>query len=281
MAALVVSTALAAVKIVTGVIGNSYALIADGVESVLDVFGAVVVWGGLRASGAPQSEVYPYGQGKAEHLAALFVATILLAAAAGIAAGAVHEIIVPHQSPAFFTLPVLAVVVIGKEATYRMLRATGRELGSQSITTDAWHHRSDALTSAAAFLGISIALVGGEGFESADDWAALLACSVIAWNGLRLFRSAAREVLDAAAPPEVRARVRELALSVPQVEGIDVVRVRRSGLVYLVDIHVEVRGALSVREGHAIAHRVKDRILHSELPVLDALVHVEPAPDQG
>ncbi len=273
---LVLSAVLAVVKLGTGILGSSYALIADGVESTLDIFSALLVWSGLRVSGAPPTERFPYGQGKAEPLAAIAVATMLLAAAVGIALGALREIVVPHNAPAAFTLPVLAAVVAGKEAAYRILRAKGRALGSQALSTDAWHHRSDALTSLAAFVGISIALFGGEGFESADDWAALLACVVIAWNAVRLLLSAAHEVLDVSAPEAVHERIRQLAEAVPGVEGIDVLRVRRSGLVFLADIHVEVDGGLPVREGHEIAHLVKDRILTSELPVLDALVHIEP-----
>jgi cation diffusion facilitator family transporter len=274
---LVVSAVLAVVKLGAGILGNSYALIADGVESTFDIFSALLVWGGLRVSGTSPTDRFPYGQGKAEHLAALAVATMLLAAAVGIALGALRGIIAPHEAPAVFTLPILAGVVIGKEVTYRILRTKGRDLGSQALSTDAWHHRSDALTSLAAFVGISIALLGGEGYESADDWAALLACGVIVWNAVRLFRSAVREVLDVAAPEDVQTRIRQLAEAVSGVEGVDVLRVRRSGLVFLADIHVEVDGGLPVREGHAIAHRVKSRILNSELPVLDALVHIEPS----
>lgn len=281
MVGLVVSAILAVIKLGTGVVGNSYALIADGVESTFDIFSGLLVWGGLRASRADPTEGFPYGQGKAEHLAALAVATMLLAGAAAIAIGAVHEILVPHESPAVFTLPVLVGVIVAKESLYRLLRARGRKLGSQALSTDAWHHRSDALTSLAAVVGITIALIGGEGYESADDWAALVACAVIAWNGGRLFKSATRDILDAAAPPDVVARLREIAGNVPGVTGIDELRVRRSGLVLLVDIHVEVHGALSVSEGHRIAHRVKDRLLDSELPVLDVLVHIEPSPKVG
>jgi cation diffusion facilitator family transporter len=273
---LLVSTILAIVKLGAGILGNSFALIADGVESTLDIFSAVLVWGGLRVSGAPPSDTFPYGRGKAEQLAGLAVATMLLAAAGGIALGAAHEILVPHEAPALFTLPVLAVVVIAKETTFRVLRAKGGRLGSHALSTDAWHHRSDALTSLAAFVGISIALAGGEGYESADDWAALAACAVIVWNAVRLFRSAARDILDATADADTHRRIRHLAGEVDGVRGVDVLRVRRSGLVLIVDIHIEVDGELTVRVGHDIAHAVKDRLVHSELPILDALVHVEP-----
>lgn len=274
--ALVVSASLATLKIAAGILGNSYALLADGVESVLDLLSGLLVLGGLRVSVTEPSAAYPYGRGKAEPLAALVVATILILAAAGIAAGAVHEIVSPQTAPAPFTLLVLVVVLVAKEGVYRWLIWKGRSVGSRAIQVDAWHHRADALTSLAAFLGISISLVGGDAWVGADDWAALVACAVIGWNGARLLREGLREILDVAAPDEVRDRVRALATSVEGVRGIDVLRIRRSGLVYLVDIHVEVDGGLTVREGHDLGHVVKDRLLGSELPILDVLVHVEP-----
>ncbi len=274
--ALVMSAALAVIKIAAGFAGNSYALVADGVESVLDLLSSVLVWGGLRMSASPQTAEFPYGRGKAEPLAAMAVAAVLLAAAVGIAYGAVVQIRTPHRPPAAFTLVVLVLVVVGKELLYRVLAARSAEVGSHALQTDAWHHRSDALTSAAAFVGISLALLMGDDWAEADDWAALGACLVIAWNGTRLFRAGLREVLDAAAPAEVHERVRSLAASVPGVHDIDKLRVRRSGLVYLVDIHVEVDGSLTVRRGHEIGHAVKDRLIASELPILDVLVHIEP-----
>jgi len=274
--ALVVSAFLAVLKIGAGIVGDSYALVADGVESVLDIFSGLLVLGGLRASAAEPTRAYPYGRGKAEPLAALVVATVLLLAAVGIAAGAIHEIVSPQEAPAPFTLIVLVIVLIAKEGTYRWLLVRGRAAGSRAIEVDAWHHRADALTSFAAFIGISMALVGGERWVRADDWAALVACAVIAWNGVRLFRGGLREVLDVAAPGEVHDRVRAIAAACEGVVGVDEIRVRRSGLVYLVDIHVEVAGEISVRDGHSLGHHVKDRLLGSELPILDVLVHVEP-----
>ena len=275
----IASTFLAATKIAAGVIGNSFALVADGVESVLDIFSGLLVWGGLRVSALPQSERFPYGLGKAEPLASLVVSTALLLAAVGIAIGAAQAILGPQEVPESFTLLVLVAVLIAKESMFRVLSARGREIGSRALNTDAWHHRSDALTSLAAFIGISVALTAGEGFESADDWAALVACAVITFNGVRLFRASLREVLDVTAPGEIRDRVREIAQSVPGVDGVDLLRVRQSGLALWVDIHVEVEGEISVRAGHEIAHLVKDGLLDSDLRILDALVHVEPHPE--
>ena len=251
---------------------------ADGVESVLDIFSGLLIWGGLRVSAIPQTERYPYGLGKAEPLASLVVSTVLLVAAAGIAVGAVQEIVTPQQGPAAFTLLVLVGVVVTKEAMFRLLSARAEAIGSRALQVDAWHHRSDALTSLAAFVGISVALVLGEGYESADDWAALVACAVISYNGIRLFRASLKEVLDVAAPDEIRDSIRKVTESVPGVEGVDLLRVRRSGLVLWVDIHVEVDGELSVRAGHEIAHLVKNRLMDSDLRILDALVHIEPTP---
>jgi cation diffusion facilitator family transporter len=277
--AVLASVVLAAVKVVTGIVGNSYALIADGIESMLDVVSSLVVLGGLRLSVVPQTERFPYGLGKAEHLGALVVATVLIIAAAGISVQATHEIVVPHAAPAPFTLIVLVVVVAAKELLFRRLSASADAIGSRALATDAWHHRSDALTSLAAFVGISTALLLGEGYESADDWAALVACGIIAFNGIRLFRGALADILDVAAPSDVEDQLRHVAADVPGVAGIEVCRVRRSGLAYLVDIHVEVDGSLPVRDGHKLAHEVKDALLRSPTPVLDVLVHIEPAPE--
>ncbi len=272
----IASAVLAATKIAAGLLGSSFALVADGVESVLDVFSGLLVWGGLRVSVLPQSERYPYGLGKAEPLASLVVSIVLLIAAVGVALAAVQEIVQPQQAPESFTLVVLVGVLITKEFISRNLSACGRAIGSQALQVDAWHHRSDALISLAAFSGISVALIAGEGFESADDWAAVVVCIVITYNGVRLFRASLNELLDVAAPVEVQERIRSIAESVVGVDGVELLRVRRSGLALWVDIHVEVDGQMSVREGHTIAHLVKDRLLDSDLRILDALVHVEP-----
>lgn len=274
--AMAVSAVLGTVKVAAGVIGHSYALIADGVESLLDIAGGLAVWGGLRASAADPNHHYPYGYGKAEALAGLLVAAGLLVTSAGLAVQSVREIVTPHHAPAPFTLGVLIVVVIVKELLFRRLVRTAGEIGSSAVETDAWHHRSDAITSITAFLGIAVAMWGGPGYEAADDWAALFACGLIAYNGWRLLRSGLAEVLDAAPKDDTLDRIRATAAGVAGVTGVDDCRARRSGLGWLVDIHVEVDGALSVREGHRIAHDVKDALLAADISVLDALVHVEP-----
>lgn len=269
---------LAAVKIAAGLAGHSYALIADGAESILDIFSSLLVIAGLRIASRPPDANHPFGHGKAESLAAVAVATLLLLVAVGLAVQSVREIVTPHRTPAPFTLVVLVAVVVVKELVFRLLSRKGRELGSTSLRADAWHHRSDALTSAAAFVGISIALAGGPAYAGADDWAALAACGVIAWNGARILRDAAGEIMDAAAPDDVLTALVARARAVHGVADVETCVARKSGPGWLVDLHVEVDGALTVTEGHAIAHRVKDALLDGGEPrVLDTIVHVEPA----
>ncbi len=270
------SALLATVKILAGVVGNAYALIADGVESVLDIFSSLVVFGSLRLAANEPNERFPFGYGRIEPLGALVVSFILIAAAIGIAIESIREIALPRHAPAPFTLAILLGAIVVKELLFRFLLKAGEEIGSTAVRSDAWHHRSDAITSAAAFIGISIALIGGPGYESADDWAAIAACLVIGFNGIRLFRSALMEVLDVAAPNEIEKKVREIASSAPGVARVEKCRVRKSGLGYFIEIHVEVKGDMTVRDGHRIAHEVKDVLMASDLGVFDVSVHIEP-----
>jgi cation diffusion facilitator family transporter len=268
---------LATVKIAGGIFGNTYALIADGLESLLDIFSSALVWAGLRVAARPPDENHPYGHGKAEPLAGLAVAFIVFLAAGWIGWHAVHEIRTPHRGPHWGTLPLLAVIVAVKYGFSRKLLRVGQKAGSTSLGIEAWHHLADALTSAAAFAGIAIAVLGGEGYESADDWAALGACVVIAFNGVALARRALDDVMDVAVPREFENLIRATAAAVPGVLGLEKCRVRKSGLMHLVDIHVEVDGRLSVRAGHEIAGAVKNALLASPHRVSDVLVHIEPA----
>ena len=272
---------LATAKILAGALGNSYVLIADGIESALDIAGSAIIWGGLKFAARPADETHPYGHGKAEPVAAIIVSLGVLAAALVIAVRSVHEIFQPHHAPAPFTLAVLIVVVAVKELLFRIVDRLGRNAGSTAIQTDAWHHRTDAMTSVAAFIGISIALIGGPRWQSADAWAALFACVLIAANGWRLFYPALHEVLDTAPRGEIIERVRAAAEAVPGVLEIDKCFVRKMGLEYYVDLHVGVDERISVRAGHELAHEVKDAIKQTNLRIADVLVHIEPAPPAG
>jgi len=268
---------LAAVKFAGGIFGHTYALIADGAESLLDILSSLLVWAGFKVAAQPPDADHPYGHGKAEPLAALGVAVFIFAMAGWVGWHAIHEIITPHQGPAWWTLVLLAGVIVTKALFSRRVGAVGEEMGSTALGVEAMHHWSDAMTSAAAFVGIAIALVGGPGWETADDWAALFACVIIAFNGIGMITKALGDVMDTAAPAKFENGVRALALQVPGVRALDKVRVRKSGLSHLVDIHVRVDGSLTVREGHDIAHAVKDALLASAAHVIsDVSVHIEP-----
>ena len=236
-----------------------------------------MIWGGLKFASRPPDATHPYGHGKAEPLAAGIVAAGVLLAAIGLAIQSAREIFLPHHAPAPFTLIVLIIVIVVKEFLYRSVIRLGKNVESTAVQTDAWHHRADVMTSSAAFVGISIALVGGESWRSADAWAALFACAVIAANGYRLLFPALHEMLDTAPRGEIVATIKKAAGSVPGVLEVEKCLVRKMGLSFYVDLHVGVDGKISVRYGHHIAHQVKDAIKQSDSRIADVLVHVEPA----
>jgi cation diffusion facilitator family transporter len=274
---LAVNVAFAFIKITVGVLGNAYALIADGIESALDAAGSIVIWGGLRYAARPPDASHPYGHGKAEPLAAVVVALGVLAAATALAVASVREIFLPHHGPEPFTLFALVIAVVVKEVLFRAVSRVARNVESTAVATDAWHHRADAVISMAAAIGISLALIGGEKWQRADDYAALFACVVIATTGVRLLRPALREILDTAPRGEIIESIRNAARSVPGVIDLDKCFVRKMGVAYYVDLHVRVDGSISVREGHDLAHRVKDIIRGTDSRIADVLVHIEPA----
>ncbi|MBL9092130.1 MAG: cation transporter [Planctomycetaceae bacterium] len=274
-----VNLTLAVVKTAVGLIGDSQALVADGIESTTDIVGSLIVWSGLRISAKPADDVHPYGHGKAESLAAALASLALLAAAAYIAVESIHQIRVPHEPPAWFTLPVLIATVAVKEALFRFVGNTSTELGSTALHVDAWHHRSDALTSLAVLIGIVVSLFGG--YAAADDWAALAACLVIAYNGVTLFRSALSEIMDASVDDPTLDAIRRHAAEVPGVVQIEKMRVRKSGLGLFMDIHVQVDENLSVRQGHNIGGAVKAHLLGGSWKIVDVVVHIEPLEIHG
>jgi cation diffusion facilitator family transporter len=267
---------LAVIKVAGGVLGHAYALVADGAESMSDIAISILIWAGFKWAAQPPDKDHPYGHGKAEAVSGLFTAVVVITAGVGIGWHAVTEIRDPQRVPQWWTLLILAGVVAAKVVFSRRLDAVGRDTDSTALGAEAWHHLSDAMTSAAAFIGISIAVVGGPGYAAADGWAALAASAVIVFNGIKIFRRSLNEVMDIAVPPKMENDVRDIASRVPGVAGLDKTRIRKSGLSYLVDIQIRVAGELSVREGHNIAHAVKDVLLASQLRVSDVTVHVEP-----
>ncbi|AWI25029.1 cation diffusion facilitator family transporter [Flavobacterium pallidum] len=270
--------ALAFAKGIAGYFGNSYALIADAIESATDVFSSVLVLFGIRYSSKPADENHPYGHGRAEALVTFAVVGFLLVSATIIAYESIHNIVTPHKTPEKFTLIVLGAIVIIKEIFYRIVSKKSDDVNSSSLKADAWHHRSDAITSAMAFIGISIAIIFGPGYETADDWAALLASFFIIYNAYMIFRPALGEILDEHLYEDVILQIRGIAKTVEGVIDTEKCFVRKTGMTYLVDLHLTVDGEITVTKGHEIAHRLKDAIQHHIPEVADVLIHIEPNP---
>jgi len=272
---------LVIVKFTAGILGNSYALVADAIESASDVFTSLIVLLGLKFSLKPADETHPYGHGKFEPLAGVVVSLCLILAAIFIAIESVHQIIVPHVAPAPFTLYVLVFTVLVKHLLSKYAMTVAKEIESSAVKADAWHHFSDSLTSGMAFIGISLALLLGEGYESADDYAALLSSLIIAFNAFLILKPALLELIDTAPDQEIVKQVRQIALTVKGVEGTHKCYVRKVGFDHFVDLDVLCDPSLTIREGHEIAHNVGEAI-HKEIPVMTkVLVHVEPADDFG
>jgi cation diffusion facilitator family transporter len=267
---------LSIIKLAAGWLGNSHALVADGMESAGDMLNSLVIWFGLKIASKARDHDHPYGHGKAEPLATMIVSIGLIAVSIFIAVESMINIRQPHHLPMPFTLLVLLAIIIIKEFMFRYTMRVSERIESSAVKADAWHHRSDMITSLAAFAGISIALIGGQGYEAADDWAALVSSLVIFYNGSRLLVPALNEVMDTAPSPELLEDIRNIAKEVDGVVGLDKSYIRKMGLEYYVDLHVVVDGNLPVRDGHKIAHKVKDAILHTNPRIADVLIHIEP-----
>jgi cation diffusion facilitator family transporter len=272
------SFVLAVLKGVTGYLGNSFALVADAMESSTDVFSSLLVLAGMHYASRPPDDNHPYGHGRAEALITFAVVGFLLISATAIAIQSIQNIRSPHDTPEPYTLMVLGAVILFKELTYQYINKKSKETGSSSLAADAWHHRSDALTSLMAFIGIGIALLFGKGFETADDWAALLAVGFIVYNAFLIFRPALGEIMDEHQYDDIVEEIRRYALLVEGVHATEKCLVRKLGMHFLVDLHIEVNGDLSVSEGHRIAHEVKDHLLLHMPNVSEVLIHVEPNP---
>jgi cation diffusion facilitator family transporter len=271
-----VNVVLTCVKLAGGILGHSTALIADAVESMVDIAGSVVIWGGLHIASKPADRGHPYGHGKAEALAGLIVALMVLAAGVAVAVKAVMALMSPGPTPHAYTLILLVAVVFVKELMFRIVSRAAQDLESAAVLVDAWHHRSDAATSLAAFLGIAITIWGGKDYYWADPVAALLAAGIIAYNSIQLFRTPLHELMDAE-PREIVERSRGLAEAVGGVRNVEKVTARKSGRLFFVDMHVRVDPQMSVREAHRLSHQVKDAVRAGMPPVADVLVHIEPA----
>jgi len=274
---IIISALLAIVKGLGGLFGNSHALIADAIESVGDVFSSALLWLGLKWSAKPPDKDHPYGHGKIEALLSIGIALALCIAAYFIGRGSIHNIITPQETPEPYTLFILIVVVITKELLYRFVFKTATEIKSSTVKADAFHHRSDAITSATAFIGITIAIIGGDGFEAADDWAALFASGIIIINAYKIFRPAIGELLDEELEPELNDEIKRLASEVDGVIFVEKCHTRKMGIMKHADLHIWVDKDLSVEQGHAISHHVKNHIQNILPQFADVMIHIEPA----
>jgi cation diffusion facilitator family transporter len=270
------NTSLAIIKGIAGYFGNSYALIADAIESTSDIFASLLVLFGIKYSNRPADKNHPYGHGRAEPLITFLVVGFLIASAIIIAHESLKNIGTPHELPKPWTLLILGTIIIWKEISYRIVLKKSKETNSSSLKADAWHHRSDAITSIAAFIGISIALIMGKGYETADDWAALFASGFILYNSYLIFRPALGEIMDEHVYDDLIEAIRQVSLKVEGVEDTEKCFIRKAGMQYHVELHAKVNAQISVEEGHTIAHKLKDT-LREKIPQLGhILIHIEP-----
>ena len=270
------NTSLAIIKGLAGFFGNSYALIADAIESTTDIFASMLVLFGIKYSNRPADKNHPYGHGRAEPLITFLVVGFLITSATIIAYESIINIGTPHQLPKPWTLLVLGAIIVWKEYSFRIVMKRSIETNSSSLRADAWHHRSDAITSVAAFLGISIALILGNGYESADDWAALFASGFILYNSYLIFRPALGEIMDEHLYDDLIEQIRMVSIQVDGIIDTEKCFIRKAGMQYHVDLHATVDSNITVKEGHDLAHKLKDT-LQEEIPELGhVLIHVEP-----
>lgn len=267
---------LAIVKGIAGIFGNSYALIADAIESTTDIFSSILVLFGIKYSNRPPDKNHPYGHGRAETLVTFVVVGFLIISATIIAIESIKHIRTPHEPPETYTLFILGAIIVWKEFSYRLVNKKSKTTHSSALKADAWHHRSDAITSAAAFIGISIALIFGKGYESADDWAALFSSVIIFYNAYLIFRPALGDIMDEHLYDDLVEEIRKESVKVEGIEDTEKCFIRRSGMKYHVDLHARVNGNLTVKEGHEIAHQLKS-YLKQVIPQLGhILIHIEP-----
>ncbi|REG94063.1 cation diffusion facilitator family transporter [Flavobacterium aquicola] len=270
------NTSLALIKGLAGVFGNSYALIADAIESTADIFASLLVLFGIKYSSRPADENHPYGHGRAEPLITFLVVGFLITSATIIGYESIMNIRTPHELPKPWTLFVLGAIIVWKEYSFQLVMKRSKETNSSSLKADAWHHRSDALTSIAAFVGISIALFLGKGYESADDWAALFASGFILYNSYLIFRPALGEIMDEHLYDDLVEEIRQVSHQVDGIIDTEKCFIRKAGMKYHVDLHARVSGTITVKEGHDLSHKLKDT-LREEIPELGhVLIHIEP-----
>ncbi|MCA9090384.1 MAG: cation transporter [Planctomycetaceae bacterium] len=273
-----VNLALGIAKLVGGLVGSSFALIADAVNSLGDVVTTVVVLLALRVAQRPADAEHPYGHTRAEGIAASNVAVLIIISAMVVGWEAIQRLSHPHAVPPMWTLWLAGANIVIKEGLYRYKIKVGKRTGSGAMIANAWDHRSDALCALAVLLGLLAIRLGGPRFIWADEAASLVVMGAIIWSGVQLFRTSASDLMDVQADPELVERIRAAARQVKDVRDVETLWVRKSGLEFFADIHIEVDQHLTVAAGHRIGHEVKDRLLRDFPRLRDVLVHLEPYP---
>ncbi|CAN5653168.1 cation diffusion facilitator family transporter [soil metagenome] len=273
-----VNLALGVAKLVGGVIGGAFAMVSDAVNSLGDAFTSAVVLLALRVAQVPPDDEHPYGHTRAEAIAGSNVAVLLIVSAILIGWEALRRLPLQHPVPPFGTLWIAGANVVIKESLYHYKIRVGHRLGSSSLIANAWDHRADALSALAVLIGLLLVRVGGPAWIFADELAALVVVGAIVWSATGLLRSSVHELLDVQAKPEIVAEIRRAAEEVEGVRHAEKTWVRKSGLEYLVDIHIQVDPAWTVAEGHRVGHQVKDQLLARFSNLRDVLVHLEPYP---
>ena len=273
-----VNLALGIAKLVGGLVGSSFALIADAVNSLGDVVTTVVVLLALRVAQRPADAEHPYGHTRAEGIAASNVAVLIIISAMVVGWEAIQRLSHPHAVPPMWTLWLAGANIVIKEGLYRYKIKVGKRTGSGAMIANAWDHRSDALCALAVLLGLLAIRLGGPRFIWADEAASLVVMGAIIWSGVQLFRTSASDLMDVQADPELVERIRAAARQVKDVRDVETLWVRKSGLEFFADIHIEVDQHFTVAAGHRIGHEVKDRLLRDFPRLRDVLVHLEPYP---
>jgi len=267
---------LACIKYSAGHYGHSYALIADSIESASDSVSSMLLLGAMLYASKKSNKHYPYGYGKAESLMTFISIGLVFICGVTIVWQSLHNLEQSRSAPEAFTLYILGAIIGWKELSFQYVSYHANTIQSLSLKADAWHHRSDALSSVAAFIGVSIAVLMGPGYEHADDWAALVAAMIILYNAYSLIHPAFNEIIDGNVYQDVEQSLRTIASSVPQVLHIEQCYLRKAGMFYHGELHIQVDPNLSVFQGHTIAHNVERAILHQMLAIQTLMIHVEP-----
>jgi cation diffusion facilitator family transporter len=275
-AGLVANLVLAGVKIAAGVVGNSRAVLADGIHSISDLATDLAVLLGMRYWTAPADSDHQHGHRRIETLVTLAIGLALFAVAGGLIWDVLHNLLVPvGRPPGLIALAAALLSILTKESLYHWTVTVGRRVGSRAVVANAWHHRSDAVSSVPAVIAVAASIVRPE-WAWLDKVGALVVCGFIVWAAWRIVSPALAELSDRGAPEDTLAELERLATEVEGVRSAHALRTRYVGPLLAVDVHLEVDGDLTVAHGFTIAREVKRRLLEHGPDVGDVVVQLEP-----